>query len=827
MSIHNADWPVKAGRRDGTYDAQAHAQAIRQALQCHRPGCECHRPNGRVHCPAHDDANPSFSVTVRNGRLLVHCLAGCTQDVAIEALRRRDLWLAQQQTPRRTIRVGNPIPSTRAAVPNGTPDTTTGSFPTAQQAVQELERRHGKRSATWIYHDADGNPVGLVLRWDRDDGGKDIRPVSRHGDVWRIGAMPEPRPLYRLPDLASADRVIVTEGEKAADAARSLGFVATTSAGGAQAPSKTDWQPLAGKEVWILPDNDTPGRKYAEAVADLLLRLHPVPTVRIVELPGLPVGGDIVDWIATLHGDAAEPDGMRAEIEALATKAQVLAQNNDIWPELVPLCPHDVPPFPTHALPDWLRAFVEAEAQATQTPADLAGMLTLAILAVCCQKKCIVRVRDGWSEPLNIYTVVALPPGTRKTAVFQDVTAPLEDWERAEIERLAPEVAVARSKHRIAEQRLQALQAKAAKAQPDEAAALMGEAAQLAEELATANVPALPRLLADDCTPEALARLLAEQGGRLGVFSDEGDVFDLMRARYGNAPNFGVYLRAHSGSALRVDRVGRKPEYVPAPALSIGLAVQPDVVRGLTEEKSLRGRGLLARFLYSWPAHSLGQRDPEAPPLPEMVRATYHGGVNRLLQLPMGTAPDGREAPHVLTLGPDAYQRLMAFQRWLEPQLGESGELVAIADWAAKLAGEIVRMAGLLHLAEHCTLADPWHRPIGLPTMEAAVTLGEYLLAHARYTFAEMGADRTIAAARYLLRRIEDVGMNRFTRRDIWRWTMGHFHTVEDLKPALEMLCEHGYIRECPAHECQGPGRRPSPTYEVNPLYLNERGRGD
>ena len=107
-----------------------------------------------------------------------------------------------------------------------------------------------------------------MVRWDSTDG-KDIRPVSRHADGWRIGAMPELRPLYGLPQLADAQRVVIVEGEKAADAARSLGFTATTSAGGAEAPGKTDWRPLAGEEVWILPDHDPPGRKFAEAVAGL------------------------------------------------------------------------------------------------------------------------------------------------------------------------------------------------------------------------------------------------------------------------------------------------------------------------------------------------------------------------------------------------------------------------------------------------------------------------------------------------------------------------------------------------------------------------------
>src|SRR5262249_45257501 len=64
-------------------------------------------------------------------------------------------------------------------------------------------------------------------------------------------------------------------------------------------------------------DNDAPGRKYDDTVAGILAKLTPAAVVKIIELPGLPKGGDIADWIDA-HGDAAEPDAMRAEIETLA-----------------------------------------------------------------------------------------------------------------------------------------------------------------------------------------------------------------------------------------------------------------------------------------------------------------------------------------------------------------------------------------------------------------------------------------------------------------------------------------------------------------------------
>jgi len=43
-------------------------------------------------CPAHKDGNPSLSLRDANGRVLVHCFAGCDQRRVIDALRDRELW---------------------------------------------------------------------------------------------------------------------------------------------------------------------------------------------------------------------------------------------------------------------------------------------------------------------------------------------------------------------------------------------------------------------------------------------------------------------------------------------------------------------------------------------------------------------------------------------------------------------------------------------------------------------------------------------------------------------------------------------------------------
>src|SRR5207237_7670865 len=103
----------------------------------------------------------------------------------------------------------------------------------------------------------------------------------------------------------------------------------------------------------------------------------------------------------------------------------------------------------------------------------------------------------------------------------------------------------------------------------EEADSDVKQAEELAAELATMRVPAAPKLILDDVTPERLGGVLQEQRGRVAVMSPEGGLFDIMAGRYSqNGPCFDVLLKAHAGDDLRVDRVNRPSEYVEAPALT-------------------------------------------------------------------------------------------------------------------------------------------------------------------------------------------------------------------------------------------------------------------
>lgn len=146
-------------------------------------------------------------------------------------------------------------------------------------------------SGVWEYKSATGATLGYICRYDKGDK-KTYRPYTCWSDGWKFKAFPTPRPLYNLDKIAGASKILVVEGEKTAEAATLLlpDWVVTTWQGGASSVAQTDWTPLKGKEVWVWPDADEPGRTAASAI------LRKAPHATLVKLPhNLPVGWDLAD----------------------------------------------------------------------------------------------------------------------------------------------------------------------------------------------------------------------------------------------------------------------------------------------------------------------------------------------------------------------------------------------------------------------------------------------------------------------------------------------------------------------------------------------------
>ena len=131
------------------------------------------------------------------------------------------------------------------------------------------------------YHDHDGNQHFFVVRFDGGNE-KEFRPFYRGGSGWVMSDPPGKLPLFRLPQLVTRPHecVFVVEGKKCTYELGTLDLLVTTSAHGAKSAQKTDWRPLAGRQVVILPDDDHEGRAYAQTVARILTKLSPPAILR-------------------------------------------------------------------------------------------------------------------------------------------------------------------------------------------------------------------------------------------------------------------------------------------------------------------------------------------------------------------------------------------------------------------------------------------------------------------------------------------------------------------------------------------------------------------
>ena len=472
------------------------------------------------------------------------------------------------------------------------------------------------------------------------------------------------------------------------------------------------------------------------------------------------------------------------------------------WDTPIPFNDFDLPEFPTDALPPAIRDYVEAVAETTQTSADMAAVASLAILAICVQGKYRIWGKPDWWEPLNLYCVIALPPAERKSAVISLMTAPLEEYEKEVNATLDAQIIESQMMRSILEKERRSLEDKVSKGK-----ATADDVANKAKEIAAFKEIRQLKLFVDDVTSERLTSILAENRGRAAIASAEGGIFDILNGIYTKNVNIDVFLKGHSGDTIRVDRIGRASELIDHPALTMLLAVQPDVLHGLMTNGTFHGRGLTARFLSSIPKSNRGNRKFYTNPISDAVKSSYNHLIRTLL------VKDENDEPLRLTQG----ATLILEKLYLNTESRFHTDLAEIESWAGKYKGAVLRIAGLLHIAENNGI--PEFSDVSEQTMKNAARIGEYFLEHAKAAHALMGADPVNKQGEYLLSKIQKAQVREFSRRDAMRMCRG-IKTAESIQPVLNRLCEYGYIAPKSMEPVLGVGRRPSEVYLTNPCLL-------
>jgi hypothetical protein len=710
--------------------------------------------------------------------VLLHCFAGCTQDEVINALRRLNLW------------------------------------PTDDSA----RHIHTPLSIEYIYRDSKGRPLCSKIRFGPKKFGWEHQNSQGIAVLGRSGITP---PLYNLPHLIKAifneNAIVVTEGEKDADTLTSHGFIATTNPDGAGKWRDAYTESLTDGNIVICGDNDEPGQKHVQKVIQAII--GKVKQLRVIQLP-LTLNNksvkDVSDWF--------NAGGTAKEFQALIDSAKNIALDRfgssdeskkkstqvgvTSWPAIVPFSDDHGPEIPATLIPGIIGQYAEALARSTETPPALACLVALSCLSTAANKKFSVQISSDWHEPVNLYTVVALPPGSRKSPVFSRCRAPVEEWDRTQ--RAEKELAIRRQQAEritieedIKRRRSDALREKD-----------IFKRNQLLEEVTSLSVAlpeieALPSSFTTDATPEVLATKVAEQDGRFAVLTDEGGIIEVMGGLYSDGKaNIDIYLKGWDGGTVRVERRDRSTEC--NPYITMCLAIQPKVIADLGKRNALQGNGMMERILWCIPKSNLGERSNRAESIPSSLSDAYANKLFSILRLGV----DDRK----LYLSDEAQLEFLKFRDSIEEKMRPGQALREISGWASKLPGQVIRIAGLLHIARN-EVGDT--ATIDKETLSRAISFGTLLQQHALNAFAAMGGNSRRTCALKVLEYLPRFPGGTFTKTQL-REVVKNIRSLSgrNLGDALNELCDRGYIRSSVDRSSSG---KPTTYFEVNPLVTTLR----
>jgi len=780
-------------------------------------------------CPAHNGSRRNLSITQGDdGRALVHCHHAPACDpaaiVAPLGMSLADLF---------------PDDGTRESTPKPKPQNPKRAHPTPEAALAGLIRKHGKPSASWQYQHADGPESFRVYRFDfanptpgkPDRKDKEYRPVHRTEAGWVVGDPKGPLPLYHLPEFADAEQIYVCEGEKSADLIRGLGLTATTSAHGAQSPHKSDWKPLTGKHVVILPDHDEPGEDYVKDVPALLAKLNPRPTVKVVRLADIwkttaeiPKGGDAAEWLLEGVPDSWDEDDCRAELDRVVSEAPAVDLDLTPTPETTddgeprpgdivwtgePRPIRDdrqspVPKLTDDMIPEPLRDWLADIAARVGCPLEFPVAAAVVALGILVGRKIGIRPKryDDWTVVPNLWGAIVGRPGVMKTPALKEAIRQVRRLEadaRAAhgeaLTRFDADSLIADARKEAAKNDLKA----AAKAKKSDVE--LEHLAKAVRDTETPAAPTLRRYTTADPTVEALGEQLANNPN-IGIIRDEltGWMRTLDKPEQGPARAFYLEAWDGTGATFQYDRIGRGHIVIENPTVSILGGIQPGPLRSLVRDTA-KGEsgddGLISRFqILVWPDIDREWRNVDQWPDALAKNRAYavFTSLDKLSPSDVGaTADDPDDVPY-LRFDPEAQEFFNGWREKLENDtLRADDESPLIESHLAKYRKLMPALALIFHLAEF--VDGKASGPVSLRAAELAVSWCEFLEAHARRVYSCLN-EPDIEAARELAKKIKANALpSPFTARDVYRRCWSRLDDKQAVRQAVAFLEERGWLQ--------------------------------
>lgn len=657
----------------------------------------------------------------------------------------------------------------------------------------------GAPTGKWDYQDINGHLIARIYRYDTPKG-KQFHPWDVKTQKHKA---PDPRPLYNQPGIACSGSVIVVEGEKCADALINLGICATTAMNGANAPvDKTDWSPLYGKHIVIWPDQDAPGKGYADKVIKKLRALDLASLALLVIPEDKPEKWDAADAVAE---GMDIPTFLQACIQVTIPLSEGdITSGSTGWPDPLPVRSELLPvkSFDLNLMPDPLRDFVKDCSFRMQCPPDYIAVSMVFMFGGLIGAACGIKPKkfDDWLVIPNLWGGIVGDPSTLKTPAINEAFAPLYKIEKEAIEQHQEKLKEWEFEDKVSKLREDSVKAeiknKMKKKSLSDEEALHLYSTQIKETLK----PVCKRYKTNDSTIEKIHELLSQNPR--GLIQHRDELVGLITGweKDGHESDRGFYLESWNGyGSFTVDRVGRGTIYAHNICISIFGSSQPDKVLAYIQRSlhALENDGLLQRFqllVYPDPRQDWEYVDqtPE-----EQAKTIFHNLAYQIARTEFfGEISDLQEVKgkKCLSFDDEAQETFIEWLTDFEKKLMEPDEPIIIQH-LAKYRKLMPALALIFHVI---TIADEEHKT-GKITKESvvrAINWCDYLESHARRIYG-MALNISTQAASVLSKKIKrgELGQS-FSVRDVYRKQWSFLKDRDSVEAACEELIKNHWLKE-------------------------------
>lgn len=464
-----------------------------------------------------------------------------------------------------------------------------------------------------------------------------------------------------------------------------------------------------------------------------------------------------------------------------------------------------LPTFPINCLPPVPKAMALGIAQTTSTDISMSATAILSALSFCFSGVYRMEGKPDHAEPITLYSLILAEPAERKSPIMRFVKAPFVTFGKEYNEKNADKIYASWEQQALLQIDIDKMQ-KNGEATPE-------EIAQKRNELESLPMLSFRNVCVDDITPEALANLLLENETML-MISDEAGVFKNFGGRYNNGmANLDLFLKCWGGESYQKNRCNSSPLFLKRPYLSVCLCGQPYILEDMMSNKSFLSSGMVARFLFCFPKSYVGTRTYNTKSLDIQFIESYKNLVYSAIDFKFEYYGENEMRLHFTAEAQKTFADY--YDNSIEPVL--LTDFAECPDWGGKYHGLILRLCGLLHCIK-CVSENvsPESKEVELLTLGRAIDIADFYKQQARYAYGLMGANPVSADAEYILKKLRANHVSVINGRELFHLCR-KFKTVDELCQPIEILTEHGYLRE-QQQEFKGTGRRPSIVYEVNPL---------